>query len=76
MICIHRDNVQPMVKLLNKKILNTDHTGGKKELEVEFLIQPLSKLKTLLMMLIFVLSLHFTVHFHLIDSFISLPTSS
>lgn len=75
MTCINRANFQATVKLLNRKILNTDHTGGKKQLEVELLIQPLTELKTLWMLLIFVLPLHFTAHCYLIDSVISLPTS-
>lgn len=45
-----------MVKLLNRKPpLNTDYTGGKKQLNVKLLIQPPTKLKTLLMLLEFAL---------------------
>jgi len=74
MICICTDNFQPMVQLLKKNSKQRSCWGEKKQ--VELLIQPLTKLKTLLMLLMFVLPLHFTIHFYPTDFVISLPTSS
>lgn len=55
--------------LIKKKKSKHWSYWGKREIEEELLIQPLTKLKTWLMLLIFVLPLHFTV----VSLILSLP---